>query len=139
MDGRQMALFVFIALLVFVLLMTAMCAVSDNALKVTLELCAISANVFTDAHKVTLELFAVSAKVTLELGKLISDTTKAILVEGFGGGILTILESIKIGVVAVYNDLSMNKLVLLAAVAVMVKQFPWMMDSIVRMLSKPPR
>ena len=131
-DDGQIAQSMSVTVLIFVaciiVFVFVVCAASNNALNLGLKVL-----------DVTLELGKLPFDTALKLGALLLDTLKSVILEGFFGGISTILSSLNRGCIAVYNDTTIDKLVLLAAVAVMVKHFPWMMDSIVRMLSKPPR
>ena len=62
-----------------------------------------------------------------------------IFVKGIGGGLFTVYRSLEIVVGKLYVDITVDKLVLFVAVAVIVRQFPWWMDKIVGIMAKPPK
>jgi hypothetical protein len=51
----------------------------------------------------------------------------------------TIFEAGQNAFTAMYRDFSMEKIVVFIGVAVVVNQFPWIMDMVVKLLAKPPR
>ena len=55
------------------------------------------------------------------------------------GGFYTIYQSFQNALQTVYRDVSMEKIVVFMAVTVLVRQFPWMMEMAVKLLSKSPR
>ena len=62
-----------------------------------------------------------------------------VIIQGFGGAVTAVMNSGKAAISRVYSDFSVEKVILFVAVAVIVKQFPWVMDRIVSMLVKPPK
>lgn len=70
---------------------------------------------------------------------LLVEIFNIIFIKGIGGAFNSIKLSLESASIKIYNDIPVDRLVLYVAVAVIVRQFPWVMDSIVLMLSKPPK
>jgi hypothetical protein len=73
------------------------------------------------------------------LKDLLIEIFNIVFINWIGGAFNSIKSIIESASIKIYNDVTVDRLVLYVAVAVIVRRFPWVMDSIVRMLSKPPK
>jgi hypothetical protein len=61
------------------------------------------------------------------------------LIRGLGGAANAIKSSIEKAVIVLYNDFAVEKLVIFVAVAAVVRQIPWIADTVVKLATKLPK
>ena len=70
---------------------------------------------------------------------IVTRLIEVVVIDGVGGVLSTLKSTADTVANRLYTDFTIEKIVLICGVAVVVRQFPWVMDSIVKMLSKPPK
>ena len=69
---------------------------------------------------------------------ILNDFEKVVITDGVFAAIQSIKDTYKEAIQQLYLDITIRKLVLFVSVAVVVKQFPWIMDSVVKIFNKAP-
>jgi len=101
------------------------------ALIVFIIACAFSSNI-----QLVMEPFKLFLEIVILKGFF-----EIVIMKGLGGTFTVLKESMEIVCAKIYADFSVEKLVIFVSVAVVVRQFPWIADSVVKLLllSKPPK
>ena len=73
------------------------------------------------------------------LNNFFNDFFEIVIVKGLGGAFYELKYSVDMAISTVYSDFSVHKLVIFVTVAVVVRHIPWIADTVVKLLTKPPK